>query len=40
MRKLFLAALLVATCGLALAQQAMNNDSFMKLIKAGLSVPE
>ncbi|HVN92826.1 MAG TPA: hypothetical protein VMT38_03990 [Terracidiphilus sp.] len=37
MRRILTAALFIATCGLALAQQLMNNDSVIKLIKAGLS---
>ena len=37
MRKSFLAVLLLASCSLLAAQQAMNNDSVVKLIKAGLS---
>ena len=37
MRKSFLAVLLLASCSLLAAQQAMNNDSVIKLVKAGLS---
>ena len=37
MRKGILALLFLATCSLLVAQQAMNNDSVIKLVKAGLS---
>ncbi len=37
MRKSFLAVLLLASCSLLAAQQVMNNDSVIKLVKAGLS---
>jgi len=37
MRKSLLAALFVAVCVTLAAQQAMNNDSVIKMIKAGLS---
>ncbi len=37
MRKSLLAVLFLATCSLLAAQQAMNNDSVIKLVKAGLS---
>ena len=37
MRKSFLAIVFMAICPLLVAQQAMNNDSVMKLVKAGLS---
>ncbi len=37
MRKGILAVLFLATCSLLAAQQAMNNDSVIKLVKAGLS---
>ncbi len=37
MRKGVLALLFLATCSLLVAQQAMNNDSVIKLVKAGLS---
>lgn len=37
MRKSLLAILVLAACSLIAAQQAMNNDAVIKLIKAGLS---
>jgi hypothetical protein len=37
MRKYLLAILFVAVCSLTLAQQVMNNDGVIKLVKAGLS---
>ncbi len=37
MRKSLLATLLVAVCSVLAAQQAMNNDAVIKMIKAGLS---
>jgi hypothetical protein len=37
MRKTFFAALMLAFCPLIAAQQALNNDSVIKLVKAGLS---
>ena len=37
MRKSLLATLLLAACSVLAAQQAMNNDSVIKLVKAGLS---
>ncbi len=37
MRKSLLATLLLVACSFLAAQQAMNNDSVVKLIKAGLS---
>lgn len=37
MRKSLLATLLLVACSFLAAQQAMNNDSVIKLIKAGLS---
>jgi len=37
MRKGVLALLLLATCSFLAAQQVMNNDSVIKLVKAGLS---
>lgn len=37
MRKRFLAIFLMAACSLLAAQQALNNDSVIKLVKAGLS---
>jgi hypothetical protein len=37
MRKSFLAVLLLAFCSLLAAQQALNNDAIIKLVKAGLS---
>ena len=37
MRKSFLALVFMAICSLLAAQQAMNNDSVIKLLKAGLS---
>jgi hypothetical protein len=37
MRKGFLAAMFLVFCPLILAQQSLNNDSVIKLIKAGLS---
>ncbi|MGO8933455.1 MAG: hypothetical protein ACLPLZ_08155 [Terracidiphilus sp.] len=37
MRKSVLAILFLATCSLLAAQQVMNNDSVIKLVKAGLS---
>jgi hypothetical protein len=37
MRKGVLAILFLATCSLLAAQQVMNNDSVIKLVKAGLS---
>jgi len=37
MRRSFLAVALLALCPLMLAQQAMNNDAVVKLVKAGLS---
>ena len=37
MRKLILAVVFLAICPLLVAQQAMNNDSVIKLVKAGLS---
>lgn len=37
MRKFLLATLFVAVCAALAAQQAMNNDSVIKMIKAGLS---
>jgi hypothetical protein len=37
MRKLFLAVAFLAICPLLVAQQTLNNDSVIKLVKAGLS---
>jgi hypothetical protein len=37
MRKTFLALIFLALCPLLIAQQALNNDSVIKLVKAGLS---
>lgn len=37
MRKCFFAALFAICCLAAAAQQAMNNDAVIKLVKAGLS---
>jgi hypothetical protein len=37
MRKSFIAILLLSFCSLVVAQQALNNDSVIKLTKAGLS---
>ena len=37
MRKLFLAVVFLTICPLIVAQQALNNESVMKLVKAGLS---
>lgn len=37
MRKYILALVFLAACPLMLAQQALNNDSVIKLVKAGLS---
>ncbi len=37
MRKSLLAVLVLAACSFLVAQQAMNNDAVIKLIKAGLS---
>ncbi len=37
MRKIIFAVVLLAICPLLVAQQAMNNDSILKLVKAGLS---
>jgi hypothetical protein len=37
MRKSVIAVLLLAACSFLAAQQAMNNDSVIKLVKAGLS---
>jgi hypothetical protein len=37
MRKNILAAVFLAICPLLIAQQALNNDSVIKLVKAGLS---
>ena len=37
MRKTFLAILFLAICPLLTAQQSLNNDSVIKLVKAGLS---
>src|ERR1035438_10440991 len=37
MRKSFLAVLLLAFCPPLVAQQALNNDAIIKLVKAGLS---
>lgn len=37
MRNAFLASVFLLICPLLLAQQAMNNDSVIKLVKAGLS---
>ncbi len=37
MRKSLLAVLVLAACSFLAAQQAMNNDAVIKLIKAGLS---
>lgn len=37
MRKSLFAVVLLAICSLAAAQQAMNNDAVIKLVKAGLS---
>lgn len=37
MRKSLLATLLLVACSFLVAQQAMNNDSVIKLVKAGLS---
>jgi hypothetical protein len=37
MRKSFLALVFLAICPLLVAQQALNNDSVIKLVKAGLS---
>ena len=37
MRKSFLALVFLALCPLLVAQQALNNDSIIKLVKAGLS---
>jgi hypothetical protein len=37
MRKCFFAVVFLAICPLAFAQQALNNDAIIKLVKAGLS---
>jgi hypothetical protein len=37
MRRIILALVLMAICPLVLAQQTLNNDSVIKLVKAGLS---
>ncbi len=37
MRKGFLAILFLASCSLLVAQQSLNNDAVIKLVKAGLS---
>lgn len=37
MRKSFIAFVFLAICSLLVAQQALNNDSVIKLVKAGLS---
>src|ERR1035437_7322785 len=37
MRKYFFAVVFLAICPLAFAQQALNNDAIIKLVKAGLS---
>ena len=37
MPKSFLAVVFVAFCQLLVAQQSLNNDSIIKLVKAGLS---
>jgi hypothetical protein len=37
MRRSFLAVAFLALCPLLVAQQALNNDSVIKLVKAGLS---
>ena len=37
MRKVLLALVTVACCHLVVAQQALNNDAIIKLVKAGLS---
>ena len=37
MRKSFLAVVFLAFCTLLVAQQALNNDSLIKMVKAGLS---
>lgn len=37
MRKNILAAVFLAICPLAFAQQALNNDAIIKLVKAGMS---
>ena len=37
MRKPFLALVLLVFCQVLTAQQALNNDSVIKLVKAGLS---
>jgi hypothetical protein len=37
MRKSFIALVFLAFCPLLIAQQAMNNDAVIKLVKAGLS---
>jgi hypothetical protein len=37
MRKSFLAVMFLACCSLLVAQQSLNNDSIIKLVKAGLS---
>ena len=37
MRKNLIALLFLAFCPLLIAQQALNNDSIVKLVKAGLS---
>ena len=37
MRKIILTIVFLAICPLVVAQQALNNDSVIKLVKAGLS---
>jgi hypothetical protein len=37
MRKSFIALIFLAFCSMLIAQQALNNDSVIKLVKAGLS---
>ena len=37
MRKNILAIVFLAFCNMLVAQQALNNDSVIKLVKAGLS---
>ncbi len=37
MRKCILAVVFLAICPLLVAQQALNNDSVIKMVKAGLS---
>jgi hypothetical protein len=37
MRKVLLALVIVASCQLLVAQQSLNNDAIIKLVKAGLS---